>query len=260
MRVYGFSGLERYGRLGNQLWQVAAVVSRSAGDLGSRPSIKADWEYRKYFSLPEDFYDPAEPLDQFIDMLRDPNGPFFQRSQDIGQADVWSLFAPSPLARRGLHQRYSHFLESKRHKTALHIRRGDYVGSLKFPTLPNHYYQQAVKTVLDEYPTTEILVFSDDIHWCRENADVIGLTDVRHAFIEGHVRPIPPRERIGEPADVYDLFLMVSCDAHIIANSTFSWWGAYLSEQDFVIYPSLWFGPSVLPFFGFPPSWHRVEC
>lgn len=268
MRVYIFSGLERFGRLGNQLWQTSAIVSRSADDLGSRPFIKPDWEYRPFFSLPEDFYEPPEATDQVIDMIHDRRGPFFQRSSDIQAADVESMFYPSSLALGGLVRRYYDFVGGWRggHKTAIHVRRGDYLSSpLKFPTLTAHYYQSAMKTLLAEQPETHVLVFSDDIPWCRQNEDYLGIEDVPHSFIEGHVRPISPRARTTPPDDIFDFLLMTSCDSLIIANSTFSWWAARLTDNahgpgSHVFYPEIWFGGGIEPFNSFPSSWTRIPC
>ena len=246
MRVYGFGALGYAGRLGNQLWQVAAVISASAKDLGSRPHVPGDWEYRRYLSLPEDFYEAPQRGDEVIDLARDPRGPYFQRLEDIEGADCKTLFAPPE-------QSFA------QHRTALHVRRTDYLNKPdRFPQVGEHYYQTALKQARAKHQT-QAWVFSDDIDWCEENSEALGLRE-EDVFIRGHVRPIDPRARTGEPTDILDLFKMSTCDAFVIANSTFSWWAAYLSSSDEVYYPDRWFGPDVERFTGFLPTWTEVPC
>lgn len=108
---------------------------------------------------------------------------------------------------------------------AVSFRRGDFLncGGL-FEVLPMSYYQKALSTMSNDV----ILVFSDDINWCREQPL---LQDERFVFVDLDF-------------DV-SLFLMTQCSYHIIANSSFSWWGAYLSNSKLVIGPSQWFGPNM---------------
>jgi hypothetical protein len=108
------------------------------------------------------------------------------------------------------------------HRTALHVRRGDYLTlPSSHPTLPLDYYREAMTIFEPPY-----LVFSDDLAWCREH-----LPQETCVFVE-HNR------------DYEDLFLTVMCDAHITANSTFSWWGAWLGGGP-AIYPRNWYGPAL---------------
>jgi hypothetical protein len=109
---------------------------------------------------------------------------------------------------------------------SLHIRRGDY---LKYP---NHHPQPPIEYYnrsLDLFHNHNVLVFSDDIKWCKENLNRDNLF-----YIEGN-------------SDVVDLYLMSLCDNNIIANSTFSWWGAWLNRNNnkIIIVPNTWFGPAI---------------
>jgi hypothetical protein len=103
------------------------------------------------------------------------------------------------------------------------VRRGDYLGhNGLFTILPLAYYVEAMAITQGPY-----IVFSDDIAWCRTHlpGDCI--------FME-HNR------------NHEDLFLMAACDEHIIANSSFSWWGAWLGGGRAVL-PRKWgpaFGPA----------------
>jgi hypothetical protein len=69
-------------------------------------------------------------------------------------------------------------------------------------------------------------VFSDDINWCKN-------LDIFKGF------------QFSQRSAYEDLQLMSLCDMHIIANSSFSWWGAYLSSSNKVIAPRNWFGPAL---------------
>lgn len=111
--------------------------------------------------------------------------------------------------------------------TSLHVRRGDYIKkSHKFKNLDKKYYCNALNYI---NKSDYILVFSDDINWCKKNLDI----DERFIFIEGE-------------KDYIDLYMMSMCNNNIIANSSFSWWGAYLNEHKnkIVVAPNQWFNIS----------------
>ena len=108
---------------------------------------------------------------------------------------------------------------------SLHIRRTDYTVNNNHPLQPISYYEDALK-LFDK--NVQILVFSDDPKWCQEQ----GL------FADDSVM-----KSEGNDADI-DLCLMTKCDYHIIANSSFSWWGAWLGDSEKVVAPSNWFADS----------------
>ena len=107
---------------------------------------------------------------------------------------------------------------------SVHIRRGDY---LKFPkehpVLSKEYYYNAFNEFDNE---TNFLLFSDDIIWCKNN--------LNHKHLHF----------IDEKLDYINLYLMSLCDNNIIANSSFSWWGAWLNKNQNkkIIAPNVWFG------------------
>jgi hypothetical protein len=110
---------------------------------------------------------------------------------------------------------------------SLHIRRTDYVNQQhNHPVLPIEYYQKALD-IIGEYEN--ILVFSDDIEWCKNHLYFNNMV-----FIENN-------------DEIIDLFLMSTCKNNIIANSSFSWWGAWLNKNlnKKVISPNTWFGSSL---------------
>lgn len=120
---------------------------------------------------------------------------------------------------------------------SIHVRRGDYVQHAgSFPPIDMNYIIKAVtKFMYEGYE--KFIVFSDDIEWCKVNIATMSYDwrDLEFTFSEGR-------------NELQDLSLMASCGHHIIANSTFSWWAAYLGHNPdrIVISPSAetWFGPT----------------
>lgn len=111
---------------------------------------------------------------------------------------------------------------------ALHVRRGDY---MKDPLLgglcPEAYYEEAVQLMLSKNPKAKFFIFSDDINWCKEKFKMEGTE-----FISWN----------SGPASYIDMQLMSNCKHNIIANSSFSWWGAWLNNHPdkIVIGPKKW--------------------
>ena len=119
---------------------------------------------------------------------------------------------------------------------SLHVRRTDYLTSGGFhPVQPISYYINAI-SILEKYE--KILIFSDDIEWCKSN-----LKFPNTVFIEGN-------------SNVNDLWLMSKCRDNIIANSSFSWWCAWLNgnKNKKVIAPKRWFNGQNTPIL-IPDSW-----
>jgi Glycosyl transferase family 11 len=117
--------------------------------------------------------------------------------------------------------------------TSMHIRRGDYITS-KYAnsyhgSLDMTYYQKAISTLQTKLcgKPLVLFIFSDDISWVKENLN----TEVPYVTVS---RP--------EISDEEDLFLMSLCHHNIIANSSFSWWGAWLNpkKDKMVIAPKRW--------------------
>lgn len=114
---------------------------------------------------------------------------------------------------------------------SLHVRRTDYLKekelSIRGICNPD-YYEHAVQYIKQHVENPVFFIFSDDIEWCRENID----PDTEHVFVD-----INDGEK-----GYFDMFLMKNCKHNIIANSSFSWWGAWLNEhpEKIVIAPKIW--------------------
>jgi hypothetical protein len=110
-------------------------------------------------------------------------------------------------------------------KTAsIHIRRTDYVTSNGYhPVQPISYYEAG----LDQIEYDKLVVFSDDVHWCKDNLNFNNMV-----FAEDNT-------------NIQDLYLMNMCQHNVIANSSFSWWAAWLNKNPNkkIIAPEKWLGP-----------------
>jgi len=108
---------------------------------------------------------------------------------------------------------------------AIHLRRGDYLKYPHHPVQELEYYAQGLSHMPEDIP---VMVFSDGIEWCKEQELFQG---DRFIFAEGNSTGV-------------DLCLQALCSYHIIANSSFSWWGAWLAKSKKTVAPSIWFaGP-----------------
>jgi hypothetical protein len=151
---------------------------------------------------------------------------------------VRRLFSPRPeIARRV--ETILRQLENRRPLCSVHVRRGDYLeGNAYVRLAENGYYDRTIRFFP---PNTTFVVCSDNLEFCRRK-----FCGPSFVFIDG-VLPI------------VDLLVMSGCDAHIVANSTFSWWSAWLDarEDKTVLAPRRWFGSdhndSSQPFRAGPP-------
>jgi hypothetical protein len=122
---------------------------------------------------------------------------------------------------------------NKSNAVAIHVRRGDYVtnqnANVFHGLAPIDYYNQSIEYMRSKTDSPRFFVFSDDIAWCKGNLP-LGEDAV---FVEGN----------GGKLAYEDIRLMQSCKHNIIANSSFSWWGAWLNENDkkIVVAPKVWF-------------------
>lgn len=123
---------------------------------------------------------------------------------------------------------------------SLHIRRGDYL-KLNI-TMSMDYYERAIDHLKEQIENPKFFLFSDDIEWVKENLPL----DENTTYVK-----IETKTR-----DIDEMMVMASCKHNIIANSTYSWWGAWLNdnEEKIVIAPKDGFITESL----IPESWIKV--
>jgi len=157
---------------------------------------------------------------------------------------------------------------------AMHFRIGDYAHIQEaHPILPLDYYRRALQHVLDNIPSSDLYDTT-----CENNPNVkinvlIFNQACDNAIVLEHIRALKSdpafakRCRFYKVPDMFEdwkqLLLMSVCDYNIIANSTFSWWGAYFNQNPgkIVCYPSTWFGPALKHDTRdlFPADWVRIK-
>lgn len=138
---------------------------------------------------------------------------------------------------------------------ALHVRRGDYLKphiSQQLPPLPMDYYKNAIARVREQFGEHAFFyIFSEDTAWCREQFARIGIP---HEVVPSNLDNQP----------FADFQLMTRCRHFIIANSTFSWWGAWLgtAPDKQVWAPARWYATPELNAQKrtklVPPEWHII--
>ncbi len=128
--------------------------------------------------------------------------------------------------------------EFKKGWTSIHVRRGDYVTfHTRFPPVDSRYLGTAIR-LMERNHLTKFLVFSDDLTWCKQNLNSTKYPNSIFEYSEGK-------------NEFEDMALMSHCEHNIIANSSFSWWGAWLNQNPnkIVVSPSKepgnWFGQRV---------------
>lgn len=153
------------------------------------------------------------------------NEKYFIESRDVILKD-FELKQP-------MNQRNSELAEKiqKSNAVSIHVRRGDYVlnpkNNKKHGVLGNEYYKKALDILSSKTKNIKLFIFSDDIEWVKENIK----TPFETTYVSGNIQ---------KPH--LDMFLMSLCKHHIIANSSFSWWGAWLSNYSdkIVVAPEKW--------------------
>jgi hypothetical protein len=162
--------------------------------------------------------DFAQPYKSYTGFFQSPR--FFPERDVILKAfSLSSEFICEPLS--GLLD-----LMEKTECLAISVRRGDFFENSGLGVCSNEYYINAINFVRDRRSIDCIFVFSDDIAYCRE---LLALLDCQVIYVEGFT-----------PAK--SLYLMSQCKHFVIANSTFSWWGAWLSEHKdkLIVRPEPW--------------------
>jgi hypothetical protein len=242
-----FKNLGKYGRLGNQLFQIAATIGISRKN--NMEFYFPDWyctytnnNFNNFIKNKLPILKSNTPLINIEEksfeyneiILRENlnyniNGYFQSEKYFIDYIDDIKYFL-------SLEDKYTDYILKKyndilKNSCSIHVRRGDYlILTNKHPVLNIDYYINSLKKIYGKnYNDANVLIFSDDINWCKSNFNF-----KNQYFIDENI-------------DIIDLFLMSFCQNNIIANSSFSWWGAWLNNnpEKKVVAPSKWFGESL---------------
>lgn len=119
----------------------------------------------------------------------------------------------------------------RENSVGIHIRRGDYLYEPAFMNICDlDYYERAIAEILKDGKEHTFYVFSNDMKWCEENIKPL---------VKGH-QMIMVKDNTGKDS-CWDMFLMTHCKDLVIANSSFSWWGAFLNNRGGrVVAPKTW--------------------
>lgn len=132
----------------------------------------------------------------------------------------------------------------------IHVRRGDYLNEPEFKGICGiNYYTEAIEAILQHSPNCEFFIFSNDITWCKDNL-VNLFKGAKYTFVT-----------VNKGAhSCWDMFLMTYCRNLIIANSSFSWWGAFLNKNaDRVYAPYPWLNRNC-EIDLYDDSWIKINC
>lgn len=228
--MISFNNIGYMGRLGNQMFQYSALLG-IAFHKGYWYSVPKQNELRECFQIPEtlpnnnkDFVmiEKFEFDQKFFDTCPDniDIGGYFQSEKYFkhieGKIRKHFIFHDK------IYNICSYYLKnvfSNNELISLHIRRTDYLTDNKFECLSLDYYKNALELL----PDVSVIIFSDDPDWCKNyffgDRFTISLSNNSHI----------------------DLCLMTLCKYHIIANSSFSWWGSWLAKSKKTIAPQKWF-------------------
>jgi hypothetical protein len=273
------------GGLGNQLFQIAATLgycmehsipfifpySNVEGNLP--PYWETFFDHLKQYTTSRNNFPDAEPVDVLNVLYTLPKyqEPAFKYNEIPFQENMmlfgeFQSYKYSQKIRRkfseifdmsfkqlAIKTEFLHLLDAE-HTISLHFRIGDYKNNPEIrPVLPLAYYSNALASVA--VPSRALVFFKKE-----DNDAVDAYLEILRKQFE-HITFVKIRDEI---PDWQQIIIISCCDANIIANSKFSWWGAYLngSPNKVVFYPNTWFGSSNVNSVSdlFPPDWIEVPC
>ena len=242
------------GRLGNNMFMVANAYARAL-DFGREFYIyKPHVIYTGHDGVIRDYSKTIFRNFKFMDVWEDGkmvvNPPFppldkptsymgyFQNEECFlsqKEAIIEKYSVPEEFKKRL--ERELPFLFTGKHITLISVRRGDYLLYPTYhPVLSTEYIHEAIKLIPQ---TEEYLIMSDDMEWCLRNIHIPNARYMNQGY--------SPEEQ---------LWIMSLCNSFVISNSSFSWWGAYLStaKDKVVVAPETWFGPE------YTQEWKHMYC
>lgn len=245
--IVTFKQLGNYGRIGNSLFEMAATIGY-AKKYGV-DYVFPKWEHSDFFNIPQEkfvdikkiknTYQYDEPKFEYSEI------PFKENLNLHGYFQSWKYFNHcKDYIKNIFSPKVNHYNKDLYNgMCSIHVRRTDY---LKFPNHHPVLYMDYYKEAMDISNCNKFIIISDDPEWCFENFKSTSNKEIN----------------IVSKGDAYfDFSLMISIENSIIANSSFSWWAAWLgtSPNKKVVAPKNWFGPALKPTHPIddliPPDW-----
>lgn len=257
-----YNRLGSNGRLGNQMFQYAGLrgiaANRGFDWLIPRPDSYGDSNYGLFdcfemgsveeknfgklnapsiatgqFHFSQDFFDGCPDNTNLHDYFTTEK--YFANIKDVIRKDF--------TFKKEILEPCKEIVDELENPIFMHVRRGDYVvNPSAHPMCPISYYEKALELFDENSP---VLVFSDSIEWCKEQEFFQGDRFMLSEYDEKYSQTADTL--LGKQNTLipyFDLCMMTLCNGGIIANSTMSWWGAWLMENKTqpIVAPKPWFG------------------
>lgn len=275
------------GGLGNQLFQIATIIAYCIQNktdfvLPYSETLKTGVERPTYWKNllvalkkfttednPTFYNDYLNQLPQY----REPGFKYYPIPPHLENMKLWGYFQSYKYFHEYRHQvlsvmgldimrdqirnDFSDLIQPGRPTISIHFRLGDYKEKQQYhPILPYEYYDRALQVIPREY-----LAYAKVLYFCEED-DRMHVDSIMTRLYEKYRLCLPICVDHQIP-DWKQMLIMSHCQINVIANSSYSWWAAYLNDdpKKTVIYPDIWFGPAI----GhntedmFPENWIRVS-
>lgn len=227
-----FAALGKLGNLGNQLFEIASCIG--IANKKSTAAVFPEWKYSQYFKnelpagTPDNCIQFKEKHYHYAELSINPANNYnlhgyFQSEKywKHCEAEIRKQFEFNEDFKERIKQKFAPALNGK--TLAISVRRGDFVDNHNYYQVPLSYYLNAYYEFFGS--SYNVIIFSDDMRYCRLHFSAL------------------PNVYFADGADIEQLCLMSMCENHILSNSTFSWWGAYLSGNKNVVRPVKSLGP-----------------
>jgi hypothetical protein len=181
---------------------------------------------------------------------------YFENMADELRAELKGLISMGARASRPQSSSVTEDQLKQPESVAVHVRRGDYLYHDCFKVCDTEYYKRSMCEMRERVPGAKFFIFSDDPDWCQEHfndVDVAAIIGRRNnvTAITGRRNHLTKKtatdDRRYAPNPLHDLYLMSLASHHIIANSSYSWWGAWLASKagQQVIMPDRWYAKDI---------------
>lgn len=231
--------VEINGRLGNNLFEIAAAKSISDNILLYCPSKYAENMILKYKDTLFKDLDIVKQLPCDIEIYEEQSYKYkkininsernillkgyYQSYKYLDKKKICELFTIPENVKKDITTRFSYIL--KKETVCINVRRGDYLQlPHRHPFCGKSFFKKAMKVFQNK--DVNFLISSDDIEWCKNNLKGNNIFYVEDSY------------------PLLDLYIQTVCQHNIISNSSFSWWGAYLNQNPnkIVVAPRRWYG------------------